>query len=143
MALNLIDSNDISVSQTGSNIQLEIAKKPVVLFNNASGDNGEITLSDSSANYNYLEIYFKQQDNTYSFTRVADPNGKAVILMGYHITNNGYAIGISARNVLISTNKIITQPTNRYMKSNIVSTDVISGGSVANDIYITKVVGYK
>lgn len=118
--------------------------KPIELYYNASGSNDEITLSDSSANYDYIDIFFRQQDSTFSFTRVFSPNGKHVMLMGYHTTNSGNALGISARNVDIINNKITTQATNRYMTSNIVTTsDALSGGAKDNKIYIVKVDGYK
>ena len=117
--------------------------KPVSLFTSSAGEDGEVTLSDSSANYTYLEIYYKQQDGTYSYTKVYDPNGKTVDLIVFHLTNNGYAIGISSRNVTISGNKITTQTNNRYLTINIVSNNTLSGGGNNNKIYITKVVGYK
>lgn len=116
---------------------------PVSLFTSVNGEYGEVTLSDSSANYTYLEIYFKQQDGTYSYTKVYDPNGKVVQLVVFHVTNNGYAIGVSSRNVIISTNKITTQTTNRYMTINLISTNALNGGANNNNIYITKVIGYK
>ena len=116
---------------------------PVNLFTSASGEDGEITLSDSSANYSYLEIYYKQQDETYSFTKVLEPNGKTISLPVFHVTNNGYAISVSARNVTINGNKITTQATNRYMTINLISTNALNGGGNTNKIYITKVLGYK
>lgn len=116
---------------------------PVSLFSSTNGESGEVTLSDSSANYTYLEIYYKQQDNTYSFTKVFEPNGKTICLPVFHTTNNGYAIGLSSRNVIISTNKITTQANNRYMTINLISTNALNGGGNNNEIYITKVIGYK
>lgn len=54
--------------------------KNVILFENNSGASDNITLSESSANFNYLEIYFKSADNIFSYTKVANPHGKSVYL---------------------------------------------------------------
>ena len=119
----------------------EIYSKPVVLYNNVDGSNEDITLNDNSDNYKYIDIYYKQQDGTCSFVR-ALPN-TTVALSAPHVTDNGYAIGWSARNIKISGNKITTATTNRYLYINVVSTNDLSGASKTNYVYIIKVVGYK
>lgn len=113
----------------------------VILYNNVDGSNKDITLNDNSDNYKYIDIYYRQQDGTYSFIR-ALPN-TTVALSAPHVTDNGYAIGWSVRNIKISGNKITTATTNRYLFINVVSTNSLSGASKTNNIYITKVVGYK
>ena len=113
----------------------------VILYNNVNGSNEDITLNDNSDNYKYIDIYYFQQDRTYSFIR-ALPN-TTVALSAPHVTNNGYAIGWSTRNIKISGNKITTDTTNRYLFINVVSTNSLSGASKTNYVYITKVVGYK
>ena len=59
------------------------------LYNNATGSNGTVTLSETSANFNYLDIYFRSNDgNAYvSSTRVYAPNGKYPYLN--YIYNSG------------------------------------------------------
>lgn len=113
----------------------------VILYNNVDGSNEDITLNDNSDNYKYIDIYYRQQDGTYSFIR-ALPN-TTVALSAPHVTDNGYAIGWAVRNIKISGNKITTATTNRYLFINVVSTNSLSGASKTNNIYITKVVGYK
>lgn len=62
MAVNLISSNDISITQTGSDIELELTPKTSVLWTNNSITSDfagqQITLSDSLTNYTYYEILF-------------------------------------------------------------------------------------
>lgn len=67
MAINLIDSDDITVSQSGANIELNTATsiseimseidnlKPTVLYSN-SGGSDNINLSDSANNYSRFII---------------------------------------------------------------------------------------
>lgn len=52
-----------------------------VLYENSSGTAGTVTLSDSAANYYYLEIFYKNNDGFYSSTKVPNPNGKDVVLV--------------------------------------------------------------
>lgn len=54
--------------------------KPTNLYNNTSGTNGTVTLSDTSANYSYLEIFYIDNNsnniNEAHSTRIYSPNGK-------------------------------------------------------------------
>lgn len=60
-----------------------------VLFENAEGTNGTVTLAESAANYETLKIYFKNNDEAYSSVEVNDPDGKVVSLMsGFGFTAN-------------------------------------------------------
>lgn len=111
----------------------------VSLYDNGSGNNGTVTLSDSSANYSMIEIYAKNNDGWFGMVKVKDPNGKSASIT-------------------------ITTPydgnTNRWDKSKVFS---ISGTTISNNsysetlisqqngiqlnnnnfIYITKVIGYR
>lgn len=57
---------------------------PIVLYDNASGSASSITLSETAANFDYIEIFFMSNDDEYSSVKVADPNGKTVTLMNVH-----------------------------------------------------------
>lgn len=50
-----------------------------VIYNNASGTTGTVTLTSSAANYNFLEIFYTDGSRTMS-QRVYAPNGKTTIL---------------------------------------------------------------
>lgn len=53
----------------------EIVADEVILYNNEQGTTEEITLSDSAANYTYIEIFCDV-----GYTKVFKPNGKEVSL---------------------------------------------------------------
>lgn len=135
------DNNSIYVRNSNGVYEEFTKNDNVILYNNVDGSNEDITLNDNSDNYKYIDIYYRQQDGTYSFIR-ALPN-TTVALSAPHVTDNGYAIGWAVRNIKISGNKITTATTNRYLFINVVSTNSLSGASKTNNIYITKVVGYK
>ena len=55
-----------------------------VLYNDATGTTGTVTLSKSAANYNYLEIFYQvggtEAYANYDSTRIFSPNNKQVNL---------------------------------------------------------------
>lgn len=52
-----------------------------VLYNNSSGTAGTVTLSETAANFTYLEIFFTDNNNSYvGSVRVSSPNGKETVL---------------------------------------------------------------
>lgn len=107
-----------------------------VLYNNASGTAGTVTLSDSVENYTYLEIFYRSSgDNACGSVKVFNPNGKLVHLGTIHyIADYDYAkfalVNVSGSMITYSQNYKIT------LKSN------GSSYSSENAIYITRVVGY-
>ena len=114
----------------------------VDLYNNTSGSNGTITLGSSSANYDYIEIFFKENSNksVLSSVKVYSPNGKNVALTSFENTDDyNYFMNIKSSNVSISGTSI----TKTFNKE----TNITGGGGVtcatANRIYIVRVIGYK
>lgn len=188
MAVNLIDSNDIEVTQTGSNIQLGFANldssvstsstnpvenqaitnyvdtevagaisntagtsqtkaysqeyvngkisdlTPVVLYDDPTGSNTTVTLNSSSANFSYLEIYFKNNDNFYSSQKVADPNGKSVCLISTFTGGVNYVIKFAGASISGTSITI-----DDYWEFNLNGASRIA----PSNTYITKVIGYK
>ena len=57
---------------------------PVVLYNNTSGTTGNVTLSQSAANFSYLEIFYQYGGTdtyaNYDSTKIFSPNNKQVNL---------------------------------------------------------------
>lgn len=112
----------------------------VSLYDNDAGTAGTVTLSDSAANYNYLEIYFfNTSDNIYSSVKVYKPNDKSVDL----------TCGVFLGNQIFykSVNRTISG-TSISLRSESTDTDWSIVGSstsaLANaKIKIYKVVGYK
>lgn len=107
-----------------------------VLYNNASGTAGTVTLSDSAENYTYLEIFYRSSgDNACGSVKVFRPNGKLVHLGTIHyIADYDYAkfalVNVSGAMITFRQNYQI------ILKSN------GSSYSSENAIYITRVVGY-
>ena len=60
------------------------------LFENKQGTKGAITLSDSAANYDYLEFFWKHDDGACGSQRIADPNGKTIGINATSSTSYGY-----------------------------------------------------
>jgi microcystin-dependent protein len=111
--------------------------KEVVLYNNATGTTGTVTLSDSSANYTYLEIYFNKS-GCYGSVKIYQPNGKDVALF----VSNAYDTGLTQD----FTSKININGTSItklfYMYKNY-NASGFTGAGIANEIVINRVVGYK
>ena len=107
-----------------------------VLYNNASGTAGTVTLSDSVGNYTYIEIFYRSSgDNACGSVKVFSPNGKLVHLGTIHyIADYDYAkfalVSVSGSMITFSQNYQITIKNNG------------SEYSAENAIYITRVVGY-
>lgn len=107
-----------------------------VLYNNASGTAGTVTLSDSAENYTYLEIFYRSSgDNACGSVKVFNPNGKLVHLGTIHyIADYDYAkfalVSVSGSMITFNQNYQIILKNNG------------SSYSAENAIYITRVVGY-
>ena len=107
-----------------------------VLYSSASGTAGTVTLSDSAANYTYLEIFYRSSgDNACGSVKVFSPNNKLVHLGAIHyIADYDYAkfalVNVSGSMITFSQNYQITLKNNG------------STYSAENAIYITRVVGY-
>ncbi len=109
------------------------------LYENSSGSNGTITLSDSAANYNILEIFYRDNNgNDFNSTRVFGPNGKNVYLScieaastpATNIRTSRYAISGTSMTVSSYTYTQIPNKNNPSVSAN-------------NYLYVTKVFGYK
>ena len=106
-----------------------------VLYNNASGATGTIPLSDSAANYSFMEIYFKDAVR-YGSVKVDDPNGKTALLFTSSIGSNGNYNNYKIVNV--SGTSITVAGYNQVA--------ILTSGNTVNsqeNILIYKVIGYK
>ena len=124
--------------KVGNNLTISnevLSMSPTNLYNNTTGSNSSVTLSQTSANFVYLEIHFKVLDMYYC-TRVYGPNGKKVGLMG--VTNETTLLQMGSATATISGTKITIS--NAQMIN-------VGSGSCANwnasNIYIVRVDGYK
>lgn len=108
---------------------------PTTLYNNSSGSNGTITLSDNITNYSYVEIYFRTNDGAEfrGSQKIEVVNGTNVISLQFiHPVSGNYYIKV--REIQIAGNRLTT----------LFSKEIYSGGmSDSNYIFITKILGYK
>ena len=109
------------------------------LYENETGTTGTITLSESSAKFNYLEIFYKDNLNAdVQSIRVANPNNKIVTLTCVEPSDIPRIYIRATRYTIVGTS--IT-----YVRG-ILGTIINNGSptlSLTPYIYIVKVVGYK
>ena len=113
-----------------------------VLYDNATGTNNNVTLSDNINNYSYIEVYFKRSTSTtnpgYSSTKFY-PSSETITLTSSYL-------GISAA-LIYSTNYVVSG-TNLSLQYYMNLRITLPGGNIVveqdtNNLYITRVVGYK
>ena len=106
---------------------------------------GPITLSDSAANYDMLEIFFKSNDGFYSSTRVYSPNEKRVCLVSiiYYDTS----MYSKSKEVLISDTSIDTylypDAGGKYYTGQISCNPAGNNSTYGDFIAITQVLGWR
>lgn len=118
--------------------------EPTVLYNNPSGSNSTISLSDSVTNYSFIEIYYKSNDDYVSSKKLIAQNGNTVLYEFQPQTSNEDALYLKLRVITINGNTISTRQGSNgyYIKEVFFSTNGYQ--QYANNyIYITKVLGYK
>lgn len=113
------------------------------LYSNSNGTTGTVTLSSSSADFSYLEIfYMKKNVHTNAFTchsvKVASPNGKKVALIW------GAVETADTNQICVATKTISgTSITHNYSGFINVSPGNVGMSNSSNEIYITQVIGYR
>jgi hypothetical protein len=111
------------------------------LYDNSSGTNGTVTLSATSANFTFLEIFFKTSTSSVvSSTRIYSPNGKVAILSSGYFNSDQTTWTNALKQVTISGTTIT--PNYYSTWNNIWGSDGISFNKQQNEIYIIKVNGY-
>lgn len=112
------------------------------LFDNSSGTTGTVTLSESAANFSYLEVFIGRYDNnepTYlNSVRVYSPNGSHPSLQNVWRVSDTM-IQIQAQNITISGTSI-TRTNESYI--NLLADGTVSGG-IQTSLRIFKVIGYR
>ena len=113
---------------------------PVSLYDNSSGTTGTVQLSESAANFSYLEMYFKNNDDVVYFSqKVHSPNGKKITVYHttYNISQGTFYVGSKIYN--ISGTSMNVDVSNRIA--------IISGNSTDTRLYdnisCVMVIGYR
>lgn len=132
-----LGQNPVNIGNTVSSLQTSITNlTPVSLYNNSTGTTTGFDLSESINNFSYLEIYYRTGDGTrYKGSTKILLDGSAITasLIFIHFFSNTYylkvaEIGINDKAFSFSANF-----------------QSINGGSPSsgNQIYVTRVLGYK
>ena len=108
------------------------------IYNNSSGSNGTINLTESAGNFNMLEIFFRSNDGWCSSVRVWAPNSKSVCL-NINYTNGKNYFYVKGKEIAIS-GKTLTS-TSKTGESRI-GNNVATTYSTSNVIYIYLVLGW-
>lgn len=115
------------------NLNNEIkANKKYILYYNRSGTMGTINLSESSANFEYVEVYFGRgsTENNCKMEKIYNPNGKNIILESSG-SQFYYLVNLLFNNIEVTRSRDISI--------------TFSSGAVetSTDIYIYKIIGYR
>jgi len=107
------------------------------LYYNASGTTGTVTLSESAANYKFLDIYFGKGTTTMKFTRVYSPNGQSALLSFFMRADNNFQfltkrLAISGKNITSS----------QYGGINVTLNSTTVGTFTSNELAIFRVDGW-
>ena len=136
------DINKKIYTKNDNGVYEEFYSKGVTLYENSTGSSGNITLSDSVANYTRIKIFYKTKygiselENSHEYY---NPNNKTIVLM--QTDYDGYPSmyhTISSYNVSSNTITFMTNIT--AMIRNNVSPQM---WSAENAISIFKVIGFK
>lgn len=106
-----------------------------VLFEDVNGTQNTILLSDSSANYTYLEIFYKTNDADISSRKVYSPNGKQVEISATLYNDTGFYLKTAW--LLVSGTSVtwVTHGFARLRNNNEVYV------TNTNNLYVTRIVG--
>lgn len=111
-----------------------------VLYNNADGTNGTVTLSVTAANFKCIEIFYRDQQGNYpgySSVKVYDPNGKRVETTICSRESSG------STKMRLNTRSIVISGTSITVESYQVDYINDAGEYTANEQRIVKVIGYR
>lgn len=113
-----------------------------ILYDDEDGSLDTILLNDSVANYTYIEIFYRSNDDDYSSVKVYHANNKRVYLGISRANTATPRVYIKVRTIAISGNQIGNYNNDSYAEyiKNNNSTGAINK---TNNIYIMTVVGYK
>ncbi len=113
-----------------------------VIYNNTAGSNGTVTCTESCANFSWIEIVFKTNDNSYNTAKVYGPNGKSIDLMGVSSKDSGTLYTYyKIRKVTIS-GATISNTSGYISTESVVASNNSCNVYSANNVFITQVIGY-
>ena len=116
---------------------------PVTLYSNDSGTTDTVTLSESAANFSYLEIFlYKDETSGWWSVKVPNPNGKTVQIGTQYFVNSS-TVGLQLIGKTATINgTTITPNTEFYMNLNN-STGALVNIGTQTSVKIMRVDGYR
>lgn len=129
-AYNSSNSSNLTYAHQGT-----IQCKPTELYNNSSGTTGTVNLSQTVANFDYIEIFFKQAQYTsiYNSVKLYKPSNVQVSMTAIQAENGGS--GIASAYSVVNGTTITKAGYNIYWTN--------AGNDHTDKIYVTRVVGWK
>ena len=113
-----------------------LADAPRTLYNNDTGTNGDVSLNDSVANYSYIEIFFKDNNDMYGgYSKLYNINGKTFDL---NIIEAGASTTYIRRTRYIANGNTLTVSNKGF----IAWSPNVQTNYTTNYVYITRVLGY-
>ena len=134
----------VSQLTNDSNYQTETEVFGTVLFNveSTAANYGAVTLSDSTANYEFIDIYAATNDKHVFFSRVYQPNGKKIILAAGFMGNT--SLFFKSKVYDCNGNKLTTASgTNGVLFAGEWGSEKNTLARGENTVGIWRVVGYK
>ena len=132
--------NRIEVAFDNTETKINTVRAGVQLFS-SGGTKGTITLSDNVSNYDYLEIYWKENiTDSFFCSKVAPTFKPKWSLCEHHYSSSDTYYVFNSRYITI-TNTTITQ--NNIGYANVATNKWPNVSSTNNNIFILKVIGYK
>lgn len=116
----------------------ELATVGKVLYDNPIGTSGTVTLSETSANFSYMEIFYFG-GGVYNSLKIYSPNGKSIDLTTFEIDSTNY------NNLYIWSCKASILNTSITLNQNIYSLINATGKVYTNlpQTKIVRVIGYR
>lgn len=142
-----LSANEIAIKDSNSKAKTlderikDYSLKPKVLYESTSGSDSTITLSDSVENYEYIEIFYRDNTDVFNSTKINEPNGKKVTLSVIECTDSdNFSMNVKSKNISIS-GKTITNNVSSEINFKFSTKDIYAANH-RNIIYITRVIGY-
>ena len=132
--------NRIEVAFDNTETKINTVRAGVELYS-TNGTKGTITLSDNVSNYDYLEIYWKENVTTSFFCSKVLPSFQSKwMLCEHHYSSSDKYYVFNSRYITI-TNTTITP--NNIGYANVATNKWPNVSTTENNIFILKVIGYK
>ena len=131
-------NNELDTKISNQETKINTARAGVELYS-SNGTSGTITLSDNVSNYDYLWIYWRNNEGTYFYSKTSPKLQPKWGLGEHHYSStDGYYV-FNSKYITIS-DTTITQGNVGYAN---VKTNIYPNARVENHIYILRVIGYK